>query len=98
MNVVRLFVAPALYAVEIVLWITMWVVIIRAVISWVEPNPHNPIVRTLRMVTDPLLRPIQRVQWRLLRGQVPIDFSPLVLILAILVLRRFIAELQFMIR
>lgn len=98
MSLVRLFVSPALYAVEIVLWITMWVIIIRAVISWVEPNPHNPIVRTLRMITDPLLRPIQRLQWRLLRGQVPIDFSPLVLILVILVLRRFIAELQLLLR
>jgi uncharacterized protein YggT (Ycf19 family) len=39
--------------------IYIWIVIIRALISWVEPNPYNPIVRFLHAVTEPLLAPIR---------------------------------------
>lgn len=71
--------------VDYVLTLYMWIVIIRALISWVSPDPGNPIVRVLRQVTDPVLRPIQR--------RLPvtgIDFSPLVLILAIMFLQWFL--------
>jgi YggT family protein len=58
--------------------IYIWIVIIRALISWVEPNPYNPIVRFLHAVTEPLLAPIR---YYLLRGMpVGIDLSPMVLI------------------
>jgi uncharacterized protein YggT (Ycf19 family) len=46
--------------------IYIWIVIIRALISWVEPNPYNPIVRFLHAVTEPLLAPIR---YYLLRGK-----------------------------
>ncbi len=96
MPIVRLIVGPLLTVLDLVLRLSMWVVIARALISWVDPNPYNPVVRTLRALTDPVLKPIQRLQWRLLRGKVPIDFSPLVVILGILFLRRFLAELSFL--
>ncbi|MBI5408634.1 MAG: YggT family protein [Nitrospirae bacterium] len=58
-----------------------WIVIIAALISWVNPDPYNPIVRFLYSVTDPVFRPIRRViGYRL--G--PIDISPLVVIVAIM--------------
>ena len=38
----------------------IWVVIIRALISWVNPDPWNPIVQMLNRLTDPLLEPIRR--------------------------------------
>lgn len=38
-----------------------WVVFARAVISWVSPDPYNPIVRFLRLVTEPALRPFRRL-------------------------------------
>ena len=64
----------------------IWVVIARAVISWVNPDPYNPIVRFLRQVTDPLLMHIRRY--------VPImggmDLSPMVLILIIIFLQSFL--------
>ncbi|HWR20555.1 MAG TPA: YggT family protein [Verrucomicrobiae bacterium] len=63
-----------------VLGLYTWVLIIRAVISWVSPDPWNPIVQFLCRVTDPVLQPIQRLlpPWRL-----GIDISPIVAILAI---------------
>jgi len=72
---------------DIVLSIYMWVVIIAALISWVNPDPYNPIVRILHALTEPVLRPVRRViGYRL--G--PIDISPLIIILAIFFIQRFL--------
>ena len=64
----------------------VWVVIARAVITWVNADPYNPIVRFLRQVTDPVLMRIRRF--------VPImggmDLSPMVLILIIIFLQSFL--------
>ena len=69
-----------------VLTLYMWVVIIAAVISWVNPNPYNPIVRFLYSVTQPVFRFVRRlIGFRL--G--PIDISPLIVILAIYFIQRF---------
>jgi YggT family protein len=72
---------------DIVLSLYMWIVIIAALISWVNPDPYNPIVRFLYSVTEPVFRPIRRlIGFRL--G--PIDISPLVVILAIMFIQRFL--------
>jgi YggT family protein len=70
-----------------VLWAYMWIIIIRALISWVNPDPWNPIVRFLYQVTEPVLRPIRR---RL--PMTGIDFSPVIVILAIYFLQWFLVE------
>lgn len=58
------------------LTIYMWVIIIRAVISWVNPDPWNPIVQFLDRATEPVLAPIRRMMgWRM-----GIDLSPLIAI------------------
>jgi len=72
----------------------MWIVIIQALISWVEPNPYNPIVRTLRQVTDPILRPFRRWQWRLFHRSMAVDLSPLFVILIIWALKVFLTQLR----
>ena len=46
--------------VELILWAYFWIIIARALISWVNPDPYNPIVRFLYRVTEPVLRPIRR--------------------------------------
>jgi YggT family protein len=70
----------------------MWVVIARAVISWVSPDPYNPIVQFLYRATEPVLEPIRRM---LPGGGFGIDFSPLIVILAIFFLDHFlVASLQ----
>ena len=46
---------------DYVLWLYMWVIIARALISWVNPDPWNPIVQFLNRVTEPVLAPIRRL-------------------------------------
>ena len=73
--------------VEILLGVYMWIVIGRAILSWVNPDPYNPIVRFLHEVTEPLLSRIRRVIPAFAGG---IDFSPMILILAIIFLQSFL--------
>lgn len=74
---------------DIVLDIYKWLVIIAALISWVNPDPHNPIVRFLHPVTEPVLRPIRKIiGYRL--G--PIDISPLIVILVIIFTQTFLIK------
>ena len=64
---------------DTVLWLYMWVIIARALISWVNPDPWNPIVQFLERVTEPVLAPIRRwIGWRM--GN---DLSPIIAILII---------------
>ena len=66
-----------------------WVVIISALLSWVKPDPYNPIVRFLYSVTEPVYRPIRRfIGYRL--G--PIDISPIIVILAIIFIQSFLVR------
>jgi YggT family protein len=64
----------------------VWIVIARAIISWVNPDPYNPIVRFLIQATDPLLQKIRRY----IPPMGGIDLSPMILILAIVFLQSFI--------
>ena len=72
---------------DIVLNAYLWCIIIRALLSWVNPDPWNPIVRFLQRVTEPVLAPIRRLLpvWR-----IGIDASPIVAILAIYFIRDFL--------
>jgi len=64
---------------DYVLCLYMWVIIARALISWVNPDPWNPIVQFLDRATEPVLAPIRRfVGWRM-----GIDLSPIIAILLI---------------
>lgn len=60
-----------------------WIIIIRALISWVNPDPYNPIVQFLVRVTEPVLRPLRKLvpTWRM-----GIDLSPLIAILILIFL------------
>jgi YggT family protein len=72
-----------------VLEIYMWIIIIAALVSWVSPDPHNPIVRFLYSVTEPALRPVRRIiGYRL--G--PIDISPIIVILVIIFIQKFVVR------
>jgi len=68
------------------LWAYMWILVARAVISWVSPDPYNPIVQFLVRSTEPVLRPVRR----LLPLPGGIDFSPLVVILGLVFLQQFL--------
>lgn len=73
---------------DILLRLYMWVIIIAALVSWVNPDPYNPIVRFLYTVTDPVLRRIRRV----IGISMGVDFSPIIAILAILFIRYFLIQ------
>lgn len=64
---------------DLVLTIYFWIIVVRALISWVNPDPYNPIVRFLYQVTEPVLYRVRRM--------VPfmggLDLSPLIVILVI---------------
>lgn len=71
--------------------IYIWIVIIRALLSWVSPDPYNPIVQILYRLTEPVLAPI--------RYRMPnpggVDLSPIVVILAIFFLQTFLVQSMF---
>ena len=69
--------------------IYMWIIIGRAIISWVNPDPYNTIVRFLYTVTEPVLYNIRR--------RLPVyfggfDFSPIIVILAIIFVQKFVVN------
>ncbi len=69
---------------DILLNLYMWAIIINALLSWVSPDPYNPIVRILYQITEPVLGRIRKVIP--MRGM-GIDISPIIAILAIIFLR-----------
>jgi YggT family protein len=72
---------------ELVLWAYFWMIIARAVLSWVNPDPYNPIVRFLYRATEPVLRPIRE---RLPTFQMGLDLSPMIVLFAIYFLESFL--------
>ena len=66
--------------ISILINIYIWVVIIAALITWVQPNPYNPIVRFLWNVTEPVYRYIRRYIPTTFGG---FDIAPIILILAL---------------
>ena len=75
--------------IDIVLLFFMWVVIARAVLSWVSPDPYNPIVRFIYNVTEPVLYRIRSIIPVGLGG---IDFSPIIVFLGVVFLRTFVVS------
>lgn len=58
-----------------------WIVMISALITWVKPDPYNPIVRMLRMFTEPVFYRIRK--WLPFTYSAGIDFSPLIVLIGI---------------
>jgi YggT family protein len=78
---------------ETILWLltgAQWVIIIAVLISWVSPDPRNPIVRFLWGMTEPLFRPFRRLVPPSRTGG--IDISPLFVLAIIYMLRVFISS------
>jgi YggT family protein len=61
--------------------IYFWIVIVSAVLSWVKPDPYNPIVRALRLLTEPVFYRVRK--WLPFTYMGGLDFSPVVVLLAI---------------
>jgi len=72
---------------DVVLTLVYWLILIRALISWVNPDPFNPIVQFLYNTTEPILSPIRR-----LMPPMAIDISPIIVFLAVLFLKPFLVS------
>jgi len=77
---------------DLVIVAYIWIIIARALLSWVSPDPYNPIVRFLYRVTEPVLRPVRE---RLGGFQVGLDFSPMIVILVLYFLKEFLVPVLF---
>ncbi|GAB1409050.1 YggT family protein [Desulfovibrionales bacterium] len=82
----------ALYFVaDSVLSLYFWIVIASVVLSWVNPDPYNPIVRAIHSLTEPVLYRVRKwLPFTYLGG---LDFSPFVVVLAIKFVQVFLAQL-----
>ena len=74
---------------DMVLSIYLWIIIIRALVSWVNPDPYNPIVQLLYRLTDPLFNRIRRYIPMVGAG---FDLSPIVAILIIIFMQAFLIQ------
>ncbi len=70
-----------------------WIVIIAVLISWVNPDPRNPIVRFLWGITEPVFRPFRKLLPPSRTGT--IDLSPIFVLLVIFLLIRFLTRLAY---
>ena len=75
--------------IEYVLQIYSWIVIARVVVSWVNADPYNPIVRAIYSMTEPVLYRIRRALPVYGGG---IDFSPIVVFIGIMFLQSFLVQ------
>jgi YggT family protein len=87
MFALRHFVEALATIVDLALNIYMWLIIARALLSWVNPDPYNPIVRFLYNVTEPVLGFLRRRMPLVFGG---LDLSPILVIVAIIFLQRFL--------
>jgi YggT family protein len=89
MYVIGYFLMALAKVLDFVLIFFMWIVVARAVLSWVNPDPFNPIVRFINNVTEPILYPIRT---KLPLGFSGIDLSPIVVFVGIIFLRTFVVS------
>ncbi len=85
MFVIANFIKAAADILSLILGLASWLVFLRAIISWVNPDPYNPVVQFLYRTTEPLLAPIRRF---LPGGR--IDVSPIIAFLIIVFLQSFL--------
>jgi YggT family protein len=90
MFVLSNFLVALAHILDIVLTVLYWLILIRALISWVNPDPYNPIVQFLYKTTEPILYPIRRILPLVLRFG--IDISPIIAFLAIIFFKSFLVR------
>ena len=91
MNVGGAFASAVLQVIFAILSVIQWLVIIAAVISWVNPDPRNQIVQFLYRATEPILRPFRKILPPRRTGG--IDLSPMLVVLLILFIKVFLSRL-----
>jgi YggT family protein len=90
MPIVSNFILAIARILDTLLTLYFWVIIISAVLSWVRPDPYNPIVRTLHALTEPVLYRVR--SWLPFVTIGGIDLSPIVVLLAIQFIQAFLVR------
>ncbi|MFA6357520.1 MAG: YggT family protein [Candidatus Omnitrophota bacterium] len=93
MFVLSNFVMAVANVLDVILTVLYWLIIIRALISWVSPDPNNSLVQFLYKTTDPILEPIRRLLP--LNFRFGIDISPVIVFLIIIFLKSFLIRSLF---
>jgi YggT family protein len=75
---------------QLIITVYIYIVVARAIISWVNPDPYNPIVRFLHNATDPVLYRIRKLIPLQFGG---IDFSPILLLFGLFFIQRVVSQL-----
>ncbi len=75
---------------DIALTILYWLILVRALLSWVNPDPYNPIVQFLHKSTEPFLYPFRK--FLPFTYRIGLDLSPILAFLAIYFLRSFLVR------
>jgi len=89
MFIVENFIVALAKVMDIGLTVYIWLILGRAIISWVNPDPYNKIVIFLYRVTEPVMAPIRRLIP--IRGM-GIDISPIIVIMIIYFLQTFLVK------
>ena len=92
MMIVSNFLSAIAFVLDKALDIYIYIIIGRAIISWVNADPYNPIVRFLYKATEPVLHRVRRK----MPDMGGLDLSPLIVILAIYFLKAFIVKSLYM--
>lgn len=82
------------YVLDRVLQLYMWIIIIRAILSWVSPDPDNPIVRFLHAATDPVLAKVRQLV-PFPTVYIGIDLTPILVLVLIYFLQLFLVRTLF---
>lgn len=89
MYLIGYFIRAVALVLNMVLTLYMWIIIARAILSWVNPDPYNPIVRFIHNITEPVLYFIRRRVPMLFGG---FDFSPIIVLVAIAFLQMLVVS------
>ncbi|MDA8404684.1 MAG: YggT family protein [Desulfobacteraceae bacterium] len=89
MFIIGNFIRALAEVIDIGLTLFMWIVVAHAILSWVRPDPFNPIVRFIGQVTEPLLYQIRRRIPTVFGG---IDIAPMIILLGVVFLRIFLVD------
>ncbi len=88
MGIVANFIEALAFLVSAILTLMFWLILIRVLMSWVSPDPYNPLVRALYQITDPILAPAQR----LIPPIGGLDLSPIVVLIGIQFVKIFLVQ------
>ena len=87
---INIFLKSFIQLIDLFLTIYIWIIIARAIISWVNPYPYHPLIRFLYRVTEPVLAPVRRI----IPPIAGIDISPVIVIFVIFFIQNFLHYLM----